>query len=131
MEPRCRRIGHAQSGIHNPLTLGLMQRGTIPVGHYQFIKCYLTPISAARSRVWALTARRNTSMSPPATWFSAHLADTLPALGCASSELLKLGVLPSTRSARAFNEKRERNYDGDWNCEVLQYPERLRLYSAG
>jgi CspA family cold shock protein len=39
-------------------------------------------------------------MSPPATWFSAHLADTLPALGCASSELLKLGVLPSTRCAR-------------------------------
>src|ERR1700687_4457397 len=100
MEPRCRQIGHAQSGIHNPLMLVLVQRGTIPVGHYQFIKCYLTPVSAARSRAWALTARRNPSMSPPATWFSAHLADTLPALGCASSELLKLGGLPSRRCAR-------------------------------
>src|SRR5664279_1719567 len=42
--PRCRRIEQARLAIHNPLTLGLVQRGTIAGGHYQFIKCYLMPI---------------------------------------------------------------------------------------
>jgi len=60
-----------------------------------------------------LTGAGIQSIWPQATWFSASLADTLPALGCDSSDPPKLGLLPPSRlCGPAFNEETlERNYE--------------------